>query len=118
MSDPTCINPLQIKCLFLHVWSMSLLKTLWKKEKLLVTSNFSFPPPPPPPSGFYSYGDFSAIFHQVQNSCLQVLPVWKRLKFVILERVKPPFPGYGSYLNVFVKCWMTMTVNPFPNTPF
>ena len=36
-------NPFQNKPRFLRVCSTSLLKTLWKKEKLLVTSNFSFP---------------------------------------------------------------------------
>ena len=34
------INPFPNKPLFLHVWSTSLLKTLWEKEKLLVPSNF------------------------------------------------------------------------------
>ena len=35
-------NPFQNKPWFLHVCITSLLKTLWEKEKLLVTSNFSF----------------------------------------------------------------------------
>ena len=35
-------NPFPNKPLFLRVCSTSLLKTLWEKEKLLVTSNFSF----------------------------------------------------------------------------
>ena len=35
-------NPIPNKPLFLHVCSRSLLKMLWEKEKLLVTSNFSF----------------------------------------------------------------------------
>ena len=35
-------NPFPNKPWFLRVCSASLLKTLWKKEKLLVTSNFSF----------------------------------------------------------------------------
>ena len=35
-------NPFPNKPWFLHVCSRSLLKTLWKKEKLLVMSNFSF----------------------------------------------------------------------------
>ena len=39
---PFCINPFANKPLFLHVCSTSLLKTLREKEKLLVTSNFSF----------------------------------------------------------------------------
>ena len=36
------INPFPNKPWFLHVCSTSPLKTLWEKEKLLVTSNFSF----------------------------------------------------------------------------
>ena len=39
------------------VYSTSLLKTLWEKEKLLVTSNFSFFH-----SIFYPSGELSAIF--------------------------------------------------------
>ena len=35
-------NPFPNKPWFLRVCSTSLLKTLWEKEKLLVTSNFSF----------------------------------------------------------------------------
>ena len=42
---------------FLCVCSASLLKTLWEKEKLLVTSNFSFSR-----SVFYPFGELSAIF--------------------------------------------------------
>ena len=36
------INPFPKKPWILRVWSASLLKTLWEKEKLLITSNFSF----------------------------------------------------------------------------
>ena len=36
------INPFPNKPWFLRVCSIILLKTLWEKEKLLVTSNFSF----------------------------------------------------------------------------
>ena len=36
------VNHFQNKPWFLRVCSASLLKTLWEKEKLLVTSNFSF----------------------------------------------------------------------------
>ena len=39
-----------------HVCSTSLLKTLWEKEKLLITSNFSFSK-----SAFYPSGKLSAI---------------------------------------------------------
>ena len=37
------LNPFPNKSWFLRVCSTSLLKALWEKEKLLVTSNFSFP---------------------------------------------------------------------------
>ena len=35
-------NPFPHNDTFSHPWETSLLKTLWEKEKLLVTSNFSF----------------------------------------------------------------------------
>ena len=35
-------NPFPHNDIFLCPWETSLLKTLWEKEKLLVTSNFSF----------------------------------------------------------------------------
>ena len=50
-------NPFPNKPWFLRVCSRSLLKTLWDKEKLLVTSNFSFSH-----SVFYLFGELSAIF--------------------------------------------------------
>ena len=51
-----CINPFPNKPWFLRVCSISLLKTLWEKEKLLVTSNFSFSH-----RVFYPFGELSAI---------------------------------------------------------
>ena len=51
------INPFPNKPWFLRVCSTSLLKTLWKKKKLLETSNFFFSH-----SVFYPFRDFSAIF--------------------------------------------------------
>ena len=50
------INPFPNKPWFLRVCSISLLKTLREKEKLLVTSNFSFSH-----SVFYPLGELSAI---------------------------------------------------------
>ena len=52
-----CINPFPNKPWFLRVCIKSLLKTLWEKEKLLVTSNFSFSH-----SVFYPFGELSAMF--------------------------------------------------------
>ena len=50
-------NPFPNKPWFSRVCSTSLLKTLWEKEKLLVTSNFSFSH-----SVFYPNGELPAVF--------------------------------------------------------
>ena len=54
-------NPFPNKPWFLRVCSTSLLKTLWEKEKLLVTSNFSFSH-----SVFYLFGELSPIFVKIK----------------------------------------------------
>ena len=77
------INPFLNKPWFLHVCNTSLLKTLREKEKLLVTSNFSFSH-----SVFYLFVELSAIFRQIWNCRLQSLSVWNTLKFAVWERVK------------------------------
>ena len=51
------INPFPNKHWFLFVFSTCLLKTMWEKEKLLVTSNFSFSH-----SVFHPFGELPAIF--------------------------------------------------------
>ena len=51
------INPFPNKPLFLCVCSTSLLKTLWEKEKLLITSNFSISH-----NVFYPFEEPSSIF--------------------------------------------------------
>ena len=51
------VNPFPNKPWFLRVCSTRLLKTLWKKEKLLVTSNFTFSH-----SVFCPFRGLSAIF--------------------------------------------------------
>ena len=53
--------PFPNKPWFLRVCSTSLLKTQWEKEKLLVTSNFSFSH-----SVFYPYGELSTIFIKLE----------------------------------------------------
>ena len=50
------VNPFPNKPWILRVCSTGLLKTMWEKEKLLVTSNFSFSH-----SVFHLFGEFSAI---------------------------------------------------------
>ena len=73
----------QTSPVFLRVCSNIILKTLREKEKLLVTSNFSFSR-----SVFHPFRELSAIFHRIQSCRLQTLSVWKILKFVVLERIK------------------------------
>ena len=77
------INPFPNKPWFLHVCTYSLLKTLWEKEKLLKTSNFSFSH-----SVFCPFRGLSSIFIKIQNCPLQTLSVWKSPKSVVWERVK------------------------------
>ena len=77
------ISPLPNKPLYLPVCSKTPLKTLWEKEKLLVTRNFSFSN-----SVFYPFGELSAIFYPILNYRLQTVSVWNGLKIVVWERVK------------------------------
>ena len=76
----------------LRVWSTILLKTLWEKEKLLVTSNFSFS------HCFLLVLRTFCHFHLIWNCRLQTLWVWRSLKFVVWERVKLNF-------DMTIKCF-------------
>ena len=80
--ERTALNPFPNKPCFLHVCFISLLKTLWEKEKLLVTSNFSFSH-----SVFYLFGALSVIFIEVIIVVCKRFQLWKSLKFVVWERV-------------------------------
>ena len=60
--------PFQNKPWVLRFCRTSLLKTLWEKEKLLVTSNFSFSH-----SVFYLVREISAFFVKFENIRLQSL---------------------------------------------
>ena len=57
-------NPFPNKPLFLSVCGTRLLKTLWEKEKLLVTSNFPFSH-----SVFHPFGDFAIFFTSKIGVC-------------------------------------------------
>ena len=61
------LNPFPNKPWFLRVCSTRLLKTLREKEKLLVTSNFSFSH-----SVFYPFGEHSATFIKFENVVCKV----------------------------------------------
>ena len=73
-------------------------KALWKKEKL----DEQFPPFPPVNSFLF---ENSAIFIQFKidkKCCLQILSVWKSLKFVVLERVMRSFCSDSLHLPIFL----------------
>ena len=61
MSKNGLVNPFPNKPWFLRVCGTSLLKTPWEKEKLLVTSNFSFSH-----SVFYPYREPSTILIKLE----------------------------------------------------
>ena len=74
-------HPFPNKPLFLRVCRTSLLKTLWEKEKLLVTSDFSFShkinklkrPNSFSHSVFYPFVELSVIFIKYKSVVLRVL---------------------------------------------
>ena len=74
----TMFNPFPNKPWFLRVCRKSLLKTLWEKQTLLVTSNFSFSH-----SVFYLFGGLPAIFIKFKIVVCQLFQfgwVWERVK--------------------------------------
>ena len=80
---------------FLPVCRTSLLKTLWEKEKLLVTSNFSFSH-----SVFYLFEELSSTFIKPEIVVCEPLSVWKSLKCVIWETVNPTVFSH-FFQNIF-----------------
>ena len=77
-------NPFPNNPWFLRVCSTSLLKTLWEKEKLLVTSKFLLFP-----KCFLTFSRTFCNFRYIWNCRLQTHSVWKSLKFVVWERFNP-----------------------------
>ena len=75
-------KPFPNKPWLLRVCSTSVLKTQWEKEKLLVTSNFSFSR-----GVFYLLGEVCAIFNKYEIVVCKLFQFWKSLKFVVWERV-------------------------------
>ena len=78
------LNPFPNKPWFLHICSASLLKTLWEKENLLITSNFSFSH-----SVFYPFGELPTIFIKLEKVVLKTLSL-EKFEICRLERVKAP----------------------------
>ena len=61
---------------FSRVCSISLLLTLWEKEKLLITSNFSFSH-----SVFYPFGELSFIFIEFEIDVCKLFQFGKEITF-------------------------------------
>ena len=87
-------NPLT---LFLRVCSISLLKTLREKEKLLGTSNFSFSH-----SVFHPFGELSAIFIKFEIVVCQPFQFGPVRNMVVWEKIDslPPTSRYLTTLKV------------------
>ena len=89
-------NPFPNKSWFLRVCSTSFLKTLWEKEKFLITSKFSFFH-----SVFYPFVELSAIFIPFE------IVVCKLFQFGQVQNV-----SFGKGLNIFSSqtTWPVWTV--------
>ena len=71
-----CIHPVTNKPIFSRVPNTSLLKTLWEKEKLFITSNFSFSH-----SIVYAFGELSARFVEFEIVVSRLFQFRKSLNF-------------------------------------
>ena len=80
--DKRSINPFQNKPWFLRVCSTSLVKTLWEKENLLVTSNIPFP------TLFSIRLEYFLPFSLNLKVSSANFLVWKSPKNIVWERVK------------------------------
>ena len=88
-------NPFPNKPWFLRVCCTSLLKTLWDKEKLLITSNFSFSH-----SVFYSFRVLSAIFIKFEIVVCKLFQLGRVQKLL-----------FGKGLSVCPSCKSVLPVN-------
>ena len=88
------INSFPNKPWFSHVCRTSHLKTLWEKEKMLVTGIFSFSH-----NVFYPLGEFPAIFIKFENNVCTLSLFGKSPKFVVWDRINP-FPNKPWFLRV------------------
>ena len=77
------VKPFLHKPMLFLVCRVILLKTLWKREKLLKTNNTSFLH-----SVCYPFGEISNFFIKIKIVICKILTIWIDLKFVSLEKVK------------------------------
>ena len=76
-------NPFPNKPWFLRVCSRSLLKTLWEKGEIARNEQFLLFP-----WYFLPIWRTFCYFNQLRDCRLQILSVWKSVKFFVWERVK------------------------------
>ena len=74
----SCIITFPNKPLFLRACSVSLSKTLWEKEKLLVKSKFFFSY-----SVFYPFRELSTIFIKFKIVVCRLFHFWNSLEFFV-----------------------------------
>ena len=104
VNNPGAVNPFPNKPWFSCVCRTSLLKTLWEKEKLLATSNFSFSH-----SVFYLFGELFVIFIKSEIVVCRLFQSARVFKVVVWERVK------YKMLKLFTaksRLFMTLGKNP------
>ena len=104
LDDGKMLNdPFPNKPWFIRVCRTGLLKTLWEKEKLLVTSNFSFSR-----SVFYLFGELSANFLSLKLSSAKAFFL-EESKICLLGRVEKKkgfvlsisFPKVYNYFGIY-----------------
>ena len=91
----------QNKSWFLHVCRANLLKTLWEKDKFLLFQQC-----------FLSIWKFLYHFHQIHNCRLEILSVWKSLKFVVWERVKTLWEQEKMLVTSFLSFFYNVSFPP------
>ena len=94
-------HPFPNKPWFLRVCSTSLLKTLWEKEKLLVTSNFSFSQ-----SVFCHFRKLSTIFINFK------IVIWKLIQFGRVQNLSfgKVLKANNSYIRLHVRIFLRKIV--------
>ena len=97
------VNPFPNKPWFLHFSRKSLLKTQWKKEKLLVTSNFSFSH-----SVLNPFGDLSAIFMKLK------IVICKRFHFGRVQNLSFEKGLNACIIHCIIHCTKHV-INTLPN---
>ena len=99
------VNSFPNKPWFLRVCSRILSKTLWEKEKLLVTSNFSFSH-----SVFYPFGELSGSFNKLEIVVCKLFQFGRVLKFAFGKGLKQRTTSSLIHMIYFVKIHPSCTV--------